>query len=322
MSHKTVCLAAFFTLAFQSLGVVFGDIGTSPLYVLTAMLGPDPSFYTKEHVYGAVGLIFVTLFGIVGFYCAVVLRINQQGDGGITVLYSISKRKIDKWWARVGISGVISDGQITPAISILSAWWGLLSVPAFVALTVMVQHYGTDEGWLALPATDTGVEAQRLMIGHSIAKALAVLALIVLAWIQKKGSSKIGTMFGPIMLGWFFMLVWGGMPQIMSHPGILQAPLRFDCMWSLLTHDLPWWKSLSIFWCDGDRLARRVRYGALGGNRRRGALCRHGALRSRPHHGCVHARHVRPHRQLRGAGCIACRLRLQGVAVLRALPGQ
>ena len=125
MSSGKMSLLSFSVLALQALGIVFGDIGTSPLYVLTAMLGTDSKFYTESHIIGAIGLICWTLIIVVtAFYCGTVLRVNQHGDGGITVLRGKVHRRADQLWAHVGIAGVIADGQITPTISVLSAWWG------------------------------------------------------------------------------------------------------------------------------------------------------------------------------------------------------
>ncbi len=248
MSHEKVTFWAFLALATQALGIVFGDIGTSPLYVLNAMVGTDPTFYTHAHIIGAVGLIeWVLIIVVTVFYCGFVLPINLDGNGGITVLYSKAKRPIDQWWGRVGIAGVIADGQITPAISTLSAWWGLLTVPSFIAFASLVQSRAVSDGWLPAATTPDLVNAQLVEVGKWIAIALTLVSLIVLARMQKKGSSKIGMIFGPIMLVWFAMLTWGGMPQIVSHPDILLAPLRFDYIWSLLSHDLPWWRSSALF---------------------------------------------------------------------------
>ena len=247
MSHERVTFWAFLALATQALGVVFGDIGTSVLYVLTAMLGVDRPFYTHTHIIGAVGLIdWVLIIVVTVFYCGFVLPINLDGNGGITVLYSKATRKSDRWWGRVGIAGVIADGQITPAISMLSAWWGLLTIPTFIAFTTPVQHQAVSSDWLPVATTTALADQQRMEIGKWIAIVLTLISLVVLASIQKKGSSTIGAIFGPVMLAWFAMLTWGGMPQIVSHPDILLAPFRFDCIWSLLTHDLSWWKSSAL----------------------------------------------------------------------------
>ena len=245
---KKMSLLAFSALCLQALGVVFGDIGTSPLYVLTAMMGVDKAFYTPDHVMGAIGLIcWVLIIVVSAFYCGIVLRINQNGDGGITVLYGKTHRSIDQWFARIGIAGVLADGQITPAISVLSAWCGLLAIPSYIAITTWLQGYVVHGGWVQEITSASLLEAQRVDIGKAIAIVLTIVSLCMLAWIQKKGTSKIGNYFGPIMLVWFGMLIWGGLPKITQHYEILLAPFRVDCIWSLMTHDLQWWKSGALF---------------------------------------------------------------------------
>ena len=248
MSSGKMSLSSFSVSALLALGIVFGDIGTSPLYVLTAMLGTKPKFYTEPHIVGAIGLVCWTLIIVVtAFYCGTVLRISQHGDGGITVLRGKVHRLIDQFWAHVGIAGVIADGQITPAISVLSAWWGLLSVEGYKTLTVAIQEQVVQSGWIPRVGEATLLEVQRAEIGKAIAIVLTIIALIVLAAMQKKGSNKIGTYFGPVMLVWFGMLIWGGLPQIIQHPGIMLAPFRIDCIYSLLTRDIPWWESWVLF---------------------------------------------------------------------------
>lgn len=244
--HKPMTTFAVMTLALQALGVVFGDIGTSPLYVLTAMLGTDPAFYTEAHIVGAIALVFWTLVIVVtAFYCGIVLRISKHGDGGITVLYSMTS-PADRWRARIGIAGVIADGQITPAISVLSAWWGLLGIAGYISVTMFLQDFATSNNLLTPAPNPALAEVQRAEVGKWLAIGLTIVSLFYLASIQKKGTSKIGMFFGPVMLVWFGVLAWGGLPQILTHPSILWAPLRLDCIWSLITRDLPLWGSFAV----------------------------------------------------------------------------
>lgn len=191
-----------------ALGVVFGDIGTSPLYTLKTVLslGGNP---TRESILGALSLLIWTLLVVVSFkYVTLAMSIDNEGEGGILALMSLLglKRHRRPLIVAVGLFGaalIYGDGVITPSISVLSSLEGLdLAVPTLRA-------------WV-LPA--------------------AVLILVVLFAIQPLGTSRIGRTFGPIMAVWFLTIgalgVWG----IARNPAVLEAiDPRYGVRY-LLTH--------------------------------------------------------------------------------------
>jgi KUP system potassium uptake protein len=183
-------------MALAALGVVFGDIGTSPLYTLKTVLAlvgdrPDPAA-----VIGSLSLIVWTLIVITSVkYVAVAMRINNEGEGGILALMALLgvKRRRRAGIVAFGLFGaalIYGDGAITPAISVLSALEGLeIAAPA-------VEPY-------VLPAT--------------------VAILIALFVIQPQGTARIGGAFGPIMAVWFVVIALLGVGGIVQHPGVVVA---------------------------------------------------------------------------------------------------
>src|SRR5271169_6743521 len=186
-------------LAVGALGVVFGDIGTSPLYAMSACFNGPNIQVTPEHVFGVLSLIFWTLVLVILLkYVAVVLNADNKGEGGVLALTALvvnterqSPRK--KIYATLGILGAalfFSDGAITPAISVLSAVEGLhVAAPA--------------AGIPVLPIT--------------------VLVLVGLFLIQRHGTGSVGKVFGPVMLGWFTILGVMGVSWIVREPQVLYA---------------------------------------------------------------------------------------------------
>ncbi|MDE8347794.1 MAG: KUP/HAK/KT family potassium transporter, partial [Acidocella sp.] len=182
------------------LGVVYGDIGTSPLYALQASL----SYFTKsglqyDDILGVLSLIFWALIITVTLkYVTFVMRADNHGEGGILALMALAQRvaKSDKTRALLGITGVVGaglffgDGMITPAISVLSAVAGLEVVSSGFA-----------------PAVDP--------------LSLAVIAILFLS--QRRGTGSIGRAFGPIMAVWFLVIGVMGIIQIAHHPFVLKA---------------------------------------------------------------------------------------------------
>jgi KUP system potassium uptake protein len=203
MSHETQTDTTA-VLALAALGVVYGDIGTSPLYAVKEVFGNahHPVPITPENVLGILSLVFWSLIVVVSFkYVALILRADNKGEGGIMALMA-------RVLADEGISGrtrqavillglfgaalFYGDGLITPAISVLSAVEGLeVATPVFAPYIV--------------PIT-LGI-------------------LVALFWIQSHGTAKIGVAFGPITCVWFGALAVMGLMQIVSHPGILAALL-------------------------------------------------------------------------------------------------
>jgi len=184
----------------QSLGLVFGDIGTSPIYTFTVIfLLTAP---TEANIMGILSLIIWTLIIIVtGEYAWLAMSLSRKGEGGTIVLKEIltalltsgRKKAIVAMLAFVGISLLIGDGVITPAISILSAVEGALLVPGFA-------H----------------IPAEMLVLA-------AALIAIALFSVQRKGTGSVSGAFGPIMLLWFIALTTFGLFSLMQAPHVLLA---------------------------------------------------------------------------------------------------
>ncbi len=197
-SHKT----ALHTMALAALGVVFGDIGTSPLYTMKEVfaVGHHPLLLNPANVYGILSLITWALILIVSIkYVAFIMRADNRGEGGIMALLSLASRNAagnSKKQQRIMMLGILgacmfyADGMITPAISVLSAVEGL------------------------------EVAAPQL---HSLIVPITLFVLFILFWAQSKGTAVVGAFFGPVMLLWFTSLGVMGAMSIMQHPDILSA---------------------------------------------------------------------------------------------------
>ncbi|MEO5598886.1 MAG: KUP/HAK/KT family potassium transporter [Novosphingobium sp.] len=192
-----------------ALGVVFGDIGTSPLYAVGLLFAHQLAAPTQEEVLGGISLILWTLTLIVALkYALLVLRADNDGEGGVFALYGLLDRFNRKgraplaWALLLGAGLLFGDGIITPAISVLSAVEGL------------------------------SVAAPRLS-GFVIPVTLALLT--GLFWIQHRGTRAVGHVFGPVMLIWFSALAVMGTVQIAQHPEILSALSPVHAV-HLLTH--------------------------------------------------------------------------------------
>ncbi len=189
-TKRTVKSTLILTLA--ALGVVYGDIGTSPLYALKeAFHYVSP---VRENVMGILSLMFWSLIIVVTIkYVFFLLNADHNGEGGITALIGLIKKKVSPLHIILGVFGVAllyGDGMITPAISVLSAVEGLQVVT---------------------PA------AERYVIG------ITVLILVGLFSVQRYGTQKVGNAFGPIMIIWFLTIGTLGLLEIVKHPAILQA---------------------------------------------------------------------------------------------------
>src|SRR4030067_1313273 len=184
----------------KSFGLVFGDIGTSPIYTLTVVfLLTKP---TEQNIIGVLSLIFWTLTILVTIeYAWLAMGLGQKGEGGTIVLKELltsflrSRKKtvFVTFLSFIGISLLVGDGVITPAISILSAVEGTLLIPAF-------EHTSQDT----------------LII-------IAGIIAILLFSIQKKGTEKVAGAFGPMMLLWFFSLSVSGIISVLYVPSVLKA---------------------------------------------------------------------------------------------------
>jgi KUP system potassium uptake protein len=190
------------TLSLLALGVVFGDIGTSPLYAFRESFRAEYGLArTPDNVYGVVSLILWALILTVSIkYIVFIMRADNRGEGGILALLALilqqRERLSPRWRVTLVVTGLIGaallygDGVITPAITVLSAVEGLEVV------TPNLKH-------LVVP--------------------LSVIILVALFLVQKRGTAKIGWYFGPIMLLWFGVIGALGAFSIVQHPHILLA---------------------------------------------------------------------------------------------------
>jgi len=187
-------------LTLGAIGVVYGDIGTSVLYSLKEVFGSGHVPFTHDNVYGVLSILFWTLTLIVSLkYVVLVLRADNNGEGGLIAMLALASQAVkDKPKLRsvlmlVGIFGTClfyGDGVITPAISVLSAVEGLEVVsPGF-------------KSWV-IPLT--------------------LVVLLLLFWVQKRGTAGIGKFFGPIMVVWFLCIAALGIWNIVDHPQVLWA---------------------------------------------------------------------------------------------------
>jgi len=189
-------------LTLAALGIVYGDIGTSPLYAFRESLegAGHELAVTPANVLGLLSLVFWSLVVIITVkYLALVMRADNGGEGGILALTSLitppeGSHKPARWsLILIGLFGtslLYGDGMITPAISVLAAVEGIaIAAPA-------VEH------WIV---------------------PIAVAILIALFAIQRRGTASVGTLFGPIMLLWFAVLAALGLPHIIAEPAVLAA---------------------------------------------------------------------------------------------------
>jgi KUP system potassium uptake protein len=186
-------------MALAALGVVFGDIGTSPLYAVSACFTGPAIAVTPQHVLGVLSLIFWSLVLVILLkYVSVVLKADNKGEGGVLALTALvinterasPRRRLYGMLGILGASLFFADGAITPAISVLSAVEGL--------------HVAAPDAQIpVLPIT--------------------VVVLVGLFLIQRQGTGSVGKVFGPVMLGWFIVLAVMGVSWIVREPGVLLA---------------------------------------------------------------------------------------------------
>jgi KUP system potassium uptake protein len=190
-------------LGLAALGIVYGDIGTSPLYSVQTVFGIDGGVVrpTPGDVYGIISLIFWSITLIVSIkYVVFVLRADNDGEGGVMALAALARRVLDGAPARrlalvlglgvLGASLFYGDSVITPAISVLSAMEGLE---------------------VASPA-----------LAHAVVP-VAALILALLFAAQRWGTGRVGRLFGPVMLVWFTALGVAGLGEVLRRPGILRG---------------------------------------------------------------------------------------------------
>jgi KUP system potassium uptake protein len=189
-------------LSLGALGIVFGDIGTSPLYALQTVFAADEHAVrpTQSGVYGVISLVFWAITLIVSVkYVALIMRADNEGEGGIMALIALIREKgLERRFAQValvalgifGASLFYGDGMITPAISVLSAVEGIEVVEPSL---------------------------------HELVVPVTLVILAVLFTIQRFGTGAVGRLFGPVMALWFTLLAIAGLHEVVKAPGILRA---------------------------------------------------------------------------------------------------
>lgn len=209
------------TLALGALGVVFGDIGTSPLYALKeSFVGHHPLTVDPTHIYGVLSLIFWTMMLIVtAKYVFIVMRADNDGEGGSMALLALIARSLgeSRWTPAIAMLGVLAtalfygDAIITPAISVLSAVEGLTVVEDSLGQYVMP---------------------------------IAIAILVGLFLIQRHGTHKVGTFFGPVMAIYFITLAVLGIANIARNPEIVAI---VNPLWAVRFFTLdPWLAFLAL----------------------------------------------------------------------------
>src|SRR6202051_2527288 len=211
--------SSLWALALGSIGVVYGDIGTSPLYALReaviAASGAHHEELTRGTVLGVVSLILWALFIIVTLkYVVILLRADNNGEGGTLTLMALASRAVGRFSKAGGVVallGIISaalfygDAVITPALSVLSAVEGLnVATPTFDAYIVP----------------------------------LTIAILLVLFAFQSSGTAKVAALFGPVMAVWFVAIAIPGLIWIAADPGILLAFNPFYGVFFLMHHGM------------------------------------------------------------------------------------
>jgi KUP system potassium uptake protein len=201
-----------------TLGIIFGDIGTSPLYVLKAIVGDDP--INSATVMGGISCIFWTLtLQTTLKYVVLTLRADNKGEGGIFSLYTLVKKTKIKWLlfpAVIGGSAILAEGIITPPISVSAAIEGLRMFEP---------------------------------LAHLRTVPIVIVIIILLFIIQQFGTKSIGKLFGPVMLVWFIMLGTLGIYQLAGDWSVLSALSPHHAYNLLVKHPGGFWVLSAVFLC-------------------------------------------------------------------------
>lgn len=199
-----------------AIGIVFGDIGTSPLYVFTAISGGTN--FDELLILGSLSCIFWTLLSIATFkYIILALNADNQGEGGIFALYALLKKRKVKWVylpALIGCATLLADGFITPSISISSAVEGLNTI------------------YPDLPTMP-----------------IVMTIIVLLFLIQQFGTAFIGKIFGPVMVTWFLFLGLLGIMQLTKNPMVLKAINPMYAFEFLTNYPEGFWVLGAVFLC-------------------------------------------------------------------------
>jgi KUP system potassium uptake protein len=207
-----------------ALGIIYGDIGTSPLYTLQTIL-TEGGEVNQGLVFGAISCIFWTLTLQTTFkYVIITLQADNHGEGGVFSLYSLVRRYGKKlvYPAIIGAGTLLADGIITPPITVTSAIEGLSMVK--------------------------GLETQ-IFPGNSLVLEIVLVILLLLFVFQRFGTKIVGGSFGPFMFLWFTMLGVLGISQIIHYPGILAALNPVYGIELLTLHPRGFWLLGAVFLC-------------------------------------------------------------------------
>src|ERR1017187_7942196 len=181
-----------------ALGIIYGDIGTSPLYTFQTILN-EGGKVSEELVFGAISCVFWTLTLQTTFkYVLITLQADNHGEGGVFSLYALVRRYGKKlvYPAIIGAGTLLADGIITPPISVTSAIEGLNNVKGLENIIVP---------------------------GNNLVLEIVLVIILLLFVFQRFGTKIVGGSFGPIMLVWFSMLAVLGVSQIMHYPQVFKA---------------------------------------------------------------------------------------------------
>src|SRR3954454_16092802 len=193
-----------YKLAIGAIGIVFGDIGTSPIYAFReTFAGRHTLIPDRLHIYGVLSLIFWSMMIIVTLkYVTIIMRADNKGEGGSLALLALINRTMGgkkRWTSGIVLMGVFAtalfygDSMITPAISVLSAVEGLTTVNTQLAPFVVP---------------------------------IAIAILVGLFAIQSRGTARVGLLFGPVMLLYFTTIAVIGIPHIVQQPSVLLAMIN------------------------------------------------------------------------------------------------
>lgn len=200
-----------------TLGIIYGDIGTSPLYVFKAIIGTKA--ISETLVFGGISCVFWTLvFQTSIKYVWLTLKADNEGEGGIFSLYSLIRRYGKKLVipTMIGAATLLADGIITPAVSVTSAVEGLEMVDSLSHIPV-------------------------------VPVVIAIISAIF--FFQRFGTQKVGKAFGPIMAVWFLMLFAIGLCQILRYPSVLEALSPYYAYELLINYPQGFWLLGAVFLC-------------------------------------------------------------------------
>ncbi len=207
-----------------TLGIIFGDIGTSPLYTFQTIL-TEGGKVSEELVFGAISCIFWTLTLQTTFkYVIITLRADNKGEGGVFSLYALVRRYGKKlmYPAIIGAGTLLADGIITPPISITSAIEGLNGVKGLENIIIP---------------------------GNNLVVEIVLVILLLLFIFQRFGTKVVGGSFGPIMMIWFSMLAILGVSQIIHYPHVFKALSPYYGLELLIKHPKGFWLLGAVFLC-------------------------------------------------------------------------